>query len=98
MIGKLRNDLTHHFLQEEAPHAGTGIHSRENKDRFKHDGEVIPVGHQIFHPGDTAEDIGHTDGKTHGAARTGREVFLHFSFKHRQVLHGHAEFGKLVRG
>ena len=56
---------------------------------------MIPVGHQVFHPGDAGEDIGHTDGERHRTTRASSQRFLHFGFQHRQVLNLHAEFGKL---
>ena len=95
LVVELRNDLAHHFLQEEAPDAGAGVNSRQNEDGFEHDGEVIPVGHQMFHERNLREDVRHADGERHRTARTAHQAFLHFRFELWEFLHGHAERRKL---
>ena len=96
LVAELRPDLAHHFLQEEAAHAGAGVNSRQDEDGFEHDGEVIPVRHQAFHERNLREDVGHADGERHRAARTGHQAFLNFSLELREFNHRHAELGELV--
>ena len=95
-VGELRPDLAHHFLQEEAAHAGARVNGRQNEDGFKHDGEVVPVGHQVFHEGDLREDVRHADGERHRAARTGHQRFLNLRFEVREFDDLHAELRELV--
>ena len=51
LVSPAGGNLAQHFLQEEATHAGTCVHSGQDEHGFEHDGEVIPVGHQMLHKG-----------------------------------------------
>ena len=96
LISEARPNLTHHLLQEEAAHTGAGIHCSQNEHGFKHDGEVIPIGHQAFHSRDLRENVSHADGERHRAARTVHQVFLNLCFKRREFNNVQTELGKFI--
>ena len=79
-VRELRPNLAHHFLQEETTNTGAGVHSRQDEHRFKHNGEVVPIGHQIFHKGNLREDVSHANSQRNGAARAGHQAFLDLGF------------------
>ena len=56
-------NLPNEFLQHIAGDARAGIDRGQNKQRFKHDGVVIPIAHQAIHAGKSAENLGHADGE-----------------------------------
>ena len=49
LVAELGDDLADHFLQEETANAGAGVHGGQDEYRFKHDGEVVPVAHEVGH-------------------------------------------------
>ena len=56
------------ILQHEAADPRAGVEDGENEQRFKHDGEVVPDGHQRFAAQRAREDMRHTQGKRGSAA------------------------------
>src|ERR1051326_6946525 len=79
--------FAHRFLKEEPADARAGVDGREDEERLKHDGEVVPIFEEITQPGgrlvagadDVGEGIvkdgGHADGERDGAAGAAADMF-----------------------
>ena len=67
-------------MQHEAADAGAGVEDGENKQRLKHDGEVIPEADELVaHAGalqDATENLGHAEGEGRCATGASEESFF----------------------
>src|SRR5580704_3758240 len=74
------------ILHHETPYASTGVEHGKNKQRLKHDGEVIPDSHHRLAAQAVGKDLGHTDRERRSAASAIEQSLLTHSVRER----GHA--------
>lgn len=75
------------FLQQITAYARAGINQSQNEQCFKHNAEMVPEAHELFHVRNFGEYVRHADSKRYGAARSVHQIFTDHMRQHRQILH-----------
>ena len=84
-----RPELPDRFFHDEPGDAGARLQQGQDEQDLEHDEEMIEVGHQRFHAGQTGQDLGHPQGQRHGAGRAARKLLFHAGILLQVVeLHG----------
>src|SRR5207247_2612780 len=66
----------------------------QDEQRLEHDGEVVPVRHEVREEGDAGEDLGEADGQRNRAAGTAGQALPDQLRELLQVDGAHTEFGE----
>src|SRR5258708_36153634 len=80
--------MAERVLQHETSDASAGIDDGEDKQRFEHDGEVIPERHNGLSAESVGKNLRHADGKSRRAAGAVVERLLADSVRERSHLGG----------